>query len=225
MRTIDFHAILFDLDGTLLDTLTDIANSANAALVKLGFPAHPVDAYRYFVGDGSECLVRRALPEGYRNSEMIKTCHEVILDEYAKRWSEHTKPYPGIPELLGELDKRGIPKAVLSNKLDEFTKLIVAQMLPEFSFQIVQGARSSVPVKPDPTAALQIADEMHLQPEQFLYLGDTNTDMQTAKAAGMYGVGVLWGFRTAEELKTSGAQALLKTPKDTLILLDIESTD
>jgi phosphoglycolate phosphatase len=216
---------LFDLDGTLLDTLTDIANSANAALINLGFPAHPVDAYRYFVGDGSECLVRRALPEAQRNSEMIKTCHELILHEYAKRWAENTKPYPGIPELLKELDRRGIPMAVLSNKHDEFTKLIVTQLLPVFSFQIVQGAKPSIPVKPDPTAALQIADEMQLQPEQFLYLGDTNTDMQTAKAAGMFAVGVLWGFRTAEELTASGAQALLKKPEDILTLLDTESTD
>jgi phosphoglycolate phosphatase len=224
LRTIEFHAILFDLDGTLLDTLTDIANSANAALINLGFPAHPVDAYRYFVGDGSECLVRRILPEGHRTEETIKICHEMSLGEYTRRWAENTRPYPGVPELLRALEQRHIPMAVLSNKHDDFTKLTTARLLPNVSFQIVQGAIPSVPVKPDPTSALQIAEQMKIPPERFLYLGDTNTDMQTAQAAGMYGVGVLWGFRTAEELTASGAQALVKKPEDILNLLNTKPT-
>lgn len=193
--------------------------------MRLGFPTHPVDAYRYFVGDGSTCLVRRALPEGHRDSKTIETCHEAILDEYAKRWAENTQPYPGISELLRELDRRGIPKAVLSNKHDDFTKLITAELLPGFKFQIVRGAHPSVPVKPDPTAALQIADEMHVPPAQFLYLGDTNTDMRTAEAAGMFAMGVLWGFRTAEELAASGARSLIRTPNEVLGFLDSQSTE
>jgi phosphoglycolate phosphatase len=179
-----------------------------------------VKAYRYFVGDGSETLVRRILPEGHRNVKTIKLCHEAILDAYAQRWAENTRPYPGIPELLNALEQRDIPKAVLSNKQDDFTKLITTQLLPDFSFQIVRGALPSVPVKPDPTAALEIAEQMKIPPERFLYLGDTNTDMQTAKATGMFAVGVLWGFRTAEELTTSGAQALIKNPEDVLHLLE-----
>jgi phosphoglycolate phosphatase len=203
----------------LLDTLTDIANSANAALVRLGFPTHPVDAYRYFVGDGSDTLVRRILPEGHRDAETVRKCHEASMAEYAKRWVEHTRPYPGIPELLRELDGRCVVKAVLSNKRDDFTKLTVARLLPGFSFDIIRGARPSVPVKPDPTAALQIAEELRVRPERFLYLGDTNTDMQTAVAAGMYPAGVLWGFRTADELLASGARVLLRTPAKVLNLL------
>ncbi|MFC1633542.1 HAD family hydrolase [Planctomycetota bacterium] len=217
--------MLFDLDGTLLDTLADIANSANAALVRLGFPTHPVDAYRYFVGDGSDCLIRRVLPEDYRDELTVKKCHKVALDEYAKRWAENTQPYPGILELLSELEKRGVPKAVLSNKHDNFTKIIVEKLLPGTSFHIVRGALPSVPIKPDPTAALQIAEEMNIPPARFLYLGDTNTDMQTATAAGMFGAGVLWGFRTAEELTAHGAKALLKTPDEVLNLLDMPSVD
>lgn len=225
MRTIDFHAVLFDLDGTLLDTLADIANAANAALTRLGFPTHPVDAYRHFVGDGSDCLVRRVLPERHRDVETLRKCHEAIIDEYAARWAENTRPYPGIPELLRELDERGVPKAVLSNKRDDFTKMTVAKLLPGFSFHIVRGAQPSIPLKPDPTAALRIAGELHTPPARFLYIGDTNTDMQTAKAAGMFGAGALWGFRSAEELAANGAKALLRSPEDVLCLLDPQSAD
>lgn len=222
MRTIDFCAILFDLDGTLLDTLTDIADSANAALTQLGFPTHPVEAYRYYVGDGSDCLIRRVLPKAHSDEETVKKCHQVTLDEYTQRWAVNTRPYPGIVELLSELEKRGIPKAILSNKHDHFTQMTVARLLPEHSFHIVRGALPSVPIKPDPTAALQIAGEMNISPSRFLYLGDTNTDMQTAKAAGMFAAGVLWGFRSAEELAANGAKILLKTPDDVLNLLDSE---
>lgn len=192
--------------------------------MRLGCPTHPVDDYRHFVGDGSECLVRRVLPEDRRDGSTVKSCHKMILDEYAHRWAENTRSYPGIPELLNELEKRGIPKAVLSNKLDDFTKLITAQLLPDVSFQIVRGALPSVPVKPNPTAALQIAEQMDIRPDRFLYLGDTNTDMQTAQAAGMFAVGVLWGFRTAEELVANGAQTLVETPEEVLYILDTKPT-
>jgi phosphoglycolate phosphatase len=223
LRTIEFQAILFDLDGTLLDTLADIANSTNAALKRFGFPRHPVDAYRYFLGDGGDSLVRRVVPKRHHDSETLDKCSKAILDEYEKRWAENTRPYPGIPELLGELENRDIPKVVLSNKPDAFAKIVVEKLLPDFHFQIIRGAKPSVPVKPDPAAALQIADELHIPPQRFIYLGDTNTDMQTAKAAGMFGAGALWGFRTAEELSANGAKVLLKTPQDVLTLLDTQS--
>ena len=142
------------------------------------------------------------------------------MDEYKNRWAENTQPYPGIPELLRELERLDIPKAVLSNKRHDFTKTVVERLLPDFHFQIVCGAKPSVPIKPDPTAALQIADELHIPPEQFVYLGDTNTDMQTANAAGMFPAGALWGFRTAEELSANGAKVLLKTPQEVLNLFD-----
>ena len=220
MRNIEFHAVLFDLDGTLLDTLADIANSANAALSRFGFPTHPVDAYRYFVGDGTGTLVRRVVPEQHHDSRTLEKCNEAISAEYGKRWAENTQPYSGIPELLAELEQRGIPKAVLSNKRHDFTRITVEEFLPDFHFQIVRGVQPPVPSKPDPAGALRIADELGIAPERFIYLGDTSTDMRTANAAGMFPAGVLWGFRTAEELAANGAKVLLKTPQEVLSLLD-----
>ena len=220
MTKIKFQAILFDLDGTLLDTLADIANATNAALTRLGFPAHPRDAYRYFLGDGMDCLVRRAVPDENHDGEMLKKCHDAILDEYESCWAENTRPYPGMTELLAELDRRGIAKAVLSNKPDQFTKKTVERLLPDFQFEIVRGATPDTPIKPNPAGALRISAELDIPVERFIYLGDTNTDMQTAVAAGIFAAGALWGFRTAEELSASGAQVLLSTPIDVLKLLD-----
>ena len=217
---IRLRAILFDLDGTLLDTLRDIADSMNAALQRFGFAAHPVEAYRYFVGDSVNSLIRRTLPKEHLNDENIEKCLSSMLDEYSRRWSVNTKPYPGIPELLSELEKRNIPKAVLSNKPDNFTKLIVKELLGSFSFDIVQGVSDKVKRKPYPAAAMHIAEKLKIAPAYFLYLGDTNTDMQTAVAAGMYAVGALWGFRTADELKENGAKILIEKPLDVLKILD-----
>lgn len=215
-----FEAIIFDLDGTLLDTLADIANSTNAALTRLGFPTHPQDAYRHFLGDGMDYLVRRSLPDDSHDSDTLKRCREGILDEYGSRWAENTRPYPGMAELLTELDGRGIAKTVLSNKPDAFTKQTVEKLLGEFHFEIVRGATPDIPTKPDPAGAILIAAELGIQPERFVYLGDTDTDMQTGRAAGMFCAGALWGFRTAEELSANGAQVLMTTPLDVLALVD-----
>lgn len=191
----------------------------NAVLTRLGFPTHPTDCYRYFVGEGTEQLIKAALPDNHLDERTVSDCLTAMQDEYGKRWAENTKPYPGIGELLSAVEKLSLPMAVLSNKPDGFTQLTVAKLLPDFSFEIVRGARPSVPRKPDPTAALQIAEELSIEPQQFLYLGDTNTDMQTANLAGMYAVGVLWGFRTAHELASAGAKVLAQKPLDVLNLL------
>jgi len=217
-----FKAILFDLDGTLLDTLIDLANSMNAALARLGFPTHPVDAYRFFVGDSVKTEARRAMPAEHVNNETVSKCLALAREEYAKCWANNTKPYPGIPELLTELEKLGLPKAVLSNKPDDFTKLNVEKLLGDWSFKSVIGLRPSALKKPNPASALEIADELKVPPSRFIYLGDTDTDMQTAVAAGMYLVGALWGFRTKEELLESGAKTLVQHPLDVLELLEIQ---
>jgi phosphoglycolate phosphatase len=217
---IEFQAILFDLDGTLLDTLTDIACAANAGLKELGFPAHPVESYRHFVGDGAGCLALRILPEGHQDDETVERCREIIRDEYAKCWADNTKPYPGVPELLVELQARGVPMAVLSNKPNESTQTVVKGYFPDCHFQVVRGALPSVPIKPDPAGALLIAEELDVPPGRFVYLGDTDTDMRTAFAAGMFPAGALWGFRTAEELTANGAEILLKKPREVLKLFD-----
>ena len=212
-------AVLFDLDGTLLDTIADLTDSMNAALEQLGFSARSVDECKLFVGDGVEAFARRALPDDRRDETMVARCVQLMRDDYVRRWAAKTRPYDGVPELLDGLVAGSVATAVLSNKPDDFTKQMVSHFFDGRDFRIVLGARPDVPVKPAPTAALEIASQLQLVPADFLYLGDTNTDMQTANAAGMFAVGALWGFRPAEELAANGARALIKHPTDLLELL------
>lgn len=214
-----FKAIVFDLDGTLLDTIDDLADSMNAVLMASKFPTHGTDSYRYFVGDGVRNLVKRALPENCRDDETIERHLGVMQKEYAKRWADKTKPYPGISELLDALETRDVKMTVLSNKVDEFTKLVIAKLLPDWKFELVFGERKSVPKKPDPAGALEIARQLGIPTTEFLYLGDTNVDMITANSAGMYAVGALWGFRKADELVEGGARVLIPKPQTLLDLL------
>jgi phosphoglycolate phosphatase len=214
----NYSAVLFDLDGTLLDTLDDLADSTNAALGQLGLPGHPAASFRYFVGDGVENLVRRALPADRADPATIARCAALVREEYGRRWADKTRPYEGIAELLSALAARGTPMAVLSNKPDEFTRLCVERLLGRWRFAVVIGARPDVPRKPDPGGALQIAAQLGLAPGQIAYLGDTNTDMRTAVAAGMFPVGALWGFRTADELTASGARVLIQKPLDLMAI-------
>jgi phosphoglycolate phosphatase len=215
-----FRAVLFDLDGTLLNTLIDLADAMNASLSHFGYPPYPVDAYKYFIGDAVVTEAKRALPESAHDPELIEKVADLSEQIYDKCWHKNTRPYPGIPELLSKLSKLGLPLAILSNKPDHFTKIIVKKLLPDWRFEIVQGALPDVPVKPDPTAALKIAKQLKIAPMHFLYLGDTNTDMQTAVAAGMFPVGCLWGYRTADELLQSGAKILINSPIGVLDILD-----
>lgn len=214
-----YRAVLFDLDGTLLDTLEDIANSVNRVLSRLGFPQHEVEAYKHFVADGREALASRILPVSHRDAITVAKVVTRINNEYSQHWGDTTRPYEGIADLLQTLTERHIKMVVLSNKPDDFTKLTVSRLLPLWRFDAVIGAQPSVPNKPDPTAALEIAQRLNILPNEFLYVGDTDTDMKTAKAAGMYPIGVLWGFRGAEELLANGAKALIQHPTDLLTLL------
>ena len=211
-----YQCVLFDLDGTLLDSLADLAHSMNAVLGRLDLPQHPVKAYRYFVGDGMETLARRVLPPERLDNAMVRETVIAMRQEYAGRWAEQTRPYPGIPELLDGLANRGIGMAILSNKPDDFTREVVATLLGAWRFRVVRGVRPDGIKKPDPAGALAIADELGLSPADFLYLGDTNTDMLTANRAGMHAVGALWGFRTREELKKNGAKAMIARPQELL---------
>lgn len=215
-----YQAVLFDLDGTLLDTLEDIGNAMNRVLETRGFPTHPIDVYRSFVGDGMVMLVTRALPKNKRDDETIHACLEVYRADYRRNWNIKTKPYDGVAALLDALTARGLKRAILSNKPHEFTQRCVTELLPNQSFDVVLGQRDGVPLKPDPTGALEIAHTLGIPPAAFLYLGDTPVDMQTAIAADMVPVGVIWGFRTAEELGSSGAQALIERPLEVLEFLD-----
>ena len=213
----NIRAVLFDLDGTLADTLADLANATNWALVQLGCPTHLLDAYRYKVGDGARELCARALPAD--KQYLVDDAVGLMRAHYDKHCFELTQLYDGIPELVSALVERRYKLAVLSNKPDDFTKRMVAHYFKPLPFDAVRGQLPNVPLKPDPTAALQIAAELGVPPAQWLYLGDTNTDMRTAHAAGMVPVGVLWGFRDREELLESGARHLVGKPAEVLRLL------
>ena len=213
------RAVIFDLDGTLLDSLEDLADSMNAVLLRSGLPTHPLDAYRYFVGEGIEMLVQRAVPEAERAPARLAAHVGAMRSEYDLRSAAKTRPYPGVPELLDALEARGMPAAILSNKPHDATVEIVTQLLGKWRFRAVLGARPSVPKKPDPAGALEIAAGLGVPPGEILYLGDTATDMRTARAALMRAVGALWGFRTEDELREAGAEFLARDPGDLLDLL------
>lgn len=215
-----FQAVVFDLDGTLLNTLEDIAHSANSALVRYGFPSHGVDEYRYFVGEGLTMLISRALPAEKRNDDIVSDCVKAFNENYSRNWNVNTTPYQGVLELLNELTAKHLKMAILSNKPDDSTKHCVRELLPYKSFEMVLGQREGTPRKPDPAGALEIAETLGIAPPQFLYLGDSGIDMQTATRAGMFPVGALWGFRSAEELRTHGAQVVIDRPMELLGLLE-----
>jgi phosphoglycolate phosphatase len=213
------RAVLFDLDGTLLDTLMDLADSMNQVLAYLQYPTHPTDMYKTFIGSGLEMLVRRALPEEHRDDQTIQHCAKQMRRVYDKRWDQKTRPYPRVRQLLHSLTRKGIHMAILSNKPHEPTCKMVEKFLGRWRFEPVVGAQSGVPKKPDPAVALAIADHVGIPAKQWLYLGDSGIDMQTARGANMTAVGALWGFKPAEELLHHGAQHLINAPDELLTLL------
>ena len=209
-------AALFDLDGTLLNTLEDLANATNRALASAGYPVHPVEAYRHFVGNGLRTLVIRALPAGGDTSPALDELIKRTGENYARGWAETTRPYPHIPELLDELRGKSIPMAVVTNKPHDWTLLMLERYFPDNPFTFVQGATADLPHKPDPTGALKAACNLKVIPEEAAFLGDSNVDMHTARNAHMLALGAAWGFRGAEELKAAGADHILNAPLDML---------
>jgi phosphoglycolate phosphatase len=215
-----YKAILFDLDGTLLNTLDDLGDSMNIVLSQLNYPIHPIDAYKYFVGDGLEMLVKRALPKGH-DTIVFEKAYNLMRAEYEKNCENKTDVYDGIAELLEFLQKAGIKRTILTNKPDDTAQKVVDKYFSKYNFDIVLGARDNVPKKPNPEAAFQIAERLNLNCSEFLYLGDTKVDMQTALSSGMFPVGVLWGFRKADELIESGAKILITHPTNLKEFLSI----
>jgi phosphoglycolate phosphatase len=210
----DIRGIIFDLDGTLLDTLEDLADAANATLAHFGFPGHTTDAYRYFVGEGLMTLIERIVPEQRRSQQEIADCMQYFLHLYEQKWDVKSRPYTGITEMLQQLRQSGLQLGVLSNKPHAFTRLCVKRFFPEDTFDFVYGQREGVPKKPDPSGAREIAALMNLMPRQILYVGDTDTDMQTGNQAGMFTLGVLWGFRERQELEASKASRIISHPAE-----------
>ena len=214
-----FSAVLFDLDGTLLNTLEDLGDSMNAVLLQKGFASHPIDAYRYFVGEGITTLARKALPEARRDDETVSECVASMKERYNMLCLRKTAPYPGVSVLLSRLASLRLPMSILSNKPDEMTKFIVRHFFSSVVFRYVNGARDEMPHKPNPAGALEIARLTGVEPMNFLYLGDSKTDMETANAAGMFPVGALWGFRDEQELRRYGAKKVIAEPGELLNLL------
>jgi len=209
-------AVLFDLDGTLTNTLEDIADAMNRALRHFDLPVWSVDDYRYLVGNGARILAQRAVRDRQDLAEEVLSLYQ---ERYGAHSQDRTRPYEGIPELLAALNRAGLPVCVLSNKPHADTEKVIAHYFPEINFAVVLGQTDRFPIKPDPAPARWIAEYLGLLPQDFAYLGDTAVDMDCATAAGMQAFGVLWGFRTAQELKEHGARYLLANPADLLTYL------
>lgn len=212
------HAVIFDLDGTLLNTLGDLRAATNHALEVRGLPPHSMEEIRQFIGNGIRLLICRAMPEGTPEAEI-----DAALDDFKAYYAAHihdrTVPYDGIPQLLTALRKRGIKVAVLSNKIDSASQQLIEYFFPGKT-DAVFGEHVGVPRKPDPTSCRMVMQQLGVQPEQVLYVGDSGTDMQTAKNAGLYAVGVTWGFRSKEVLLKYGADVLVHRPEQILQILD-----
>ena len=214
MQTI--HSIIFDLDGTLLDTIADLAHSTNHALTEANFPTHPVEAYKYFVGNGINKLFERALPEGERSQENIGRIRSSFLTYYDAHNADYTRPYPGIPELLRRLQSEGIAPAVASNKYQRATEKLVRHYFPDIRFSAIFGQREGVPTKPDPSVVHDILRITGLPEAATLYVGDSGVDMQTAANGGLVSIGVTWGFRPRTELEAFGARHIVDSPDEIL---------
>ena len=212
--------LIFDMDGTLLDTIGDIASCMDVVLASLGLAGHDTDTYKRFVGDGIETLVLRALPENMRNNDMVQKCVEALQGEYKAHCLDKTRPYKGIEQLLDVLAEKGMKLAILSNKPDGFTKMIKNALLGRWKFEAVMGQGPNVPKKPDPSGALMIAERMGYTPNEICFIGDTGIDMQTAISAGMIPIGVSWGFRGPDELIAAGARRIIEHPLDLLEYTD-----
>lgn len=214
-----YQAAIFDMDGTLLDTLEDIAQAMNHTLARHGLPRHPLEAYRQMVGSGAQELVHRALPPD-ATPELRQQVLEGFLARYRSAWNVHTRLYPGIAELLDALTARGLALTVLTNKPQEFAQRCMDAYLAAWPFALTLGMDGTIPPKPHPEGPRRIMAHLRLPASAFLYLGDTDVDMHTARNAGMLAVGVTWGFRPEAELTAAGAQAILHHPLELLALLD-----
>ncbi|MEA2101445.1 MAG: HAD family hydrolase [Thermodesulfobacteriota bacterium] len=212
------RAVFFDMDGTLLDTIEDIARSMNHVLHDLGFPIHDIGQYKLFVGNGMEMLVERAIGLS-PDTDIWTSAMQMMEKRYAGHCMDRTVPYPGIMEMLDALWSRDVRTAVLSNKPDLFTKKMADRFFGASGFDLVRGTIEGIPHKPNPAAALDMASRMGIAPEEIVFVGDTGVDMATARSAGMYPAGVLWGFRDKDELVSNGAKTLVKAPSELLDLV------
>lgn len=213
-----FKGVIFDLDGTLVNSLEDIADAMNTVLQDLNYPTHSYDDYQYFIGSGLRNLVSKSLPENHNNENQIERCYHLMIEIYRDNCTNQTKPYNGIVELLDELKSRNIKLSVFSNKADALTKEITVALFPGY-FNPIVGLSIESLKKPNPFEALEISKSWGLQPKEIIFVGDSGIDMQTATNANMFAVGVLWGYRPEDELIENGAKNVLNHPLDLIPIL------
>jgi phosphoglycolate phosphatase len=213
--------IIFDLDGTLLNTIDDLAMATNHALAENGYPTHAVEEYNFFVGNGINKLFERALPEEARTPENVQRIRASFIPFYDAHKLDLTRPYDGIPELLKTLSDNGVKLAIASNKYQLATEKLVNYYFAETPFVAVFGQRENVPIKPDPTVVEEIRRLAKAEPAETLFVGDSGVDMLTAQQAGVTAVGVTWGFRSAEELRTYDPDYLVAKPDEIRFLLGL----
>lgn len=206
-------AVLFDLDGTLVDSLADLAEAGNRAIAKFGCPPHLVGRYKYFVGDGIPKLIERILPESMRNETQMRKCLKAFFEYYSVHFADKTYAYEGMPQMVSLLHDNGVKVAVVSNKAQEMAELVVGKLYGDV-FDLVLGKREGVAAKPDPSMLLLALEQLGTEPQDCAFVGDSGMDMAAAVNAGAVPVGVLWGFRTADELKANGARFLASNPSE-----------
>jgi phosphoglycolate phosphatase len=211
-----YKAVIFDLDGTLVNSLEDLADAVNFALTCFKQPVHSVESIKAMIGDGTRIFISRALPAD--KQDLIEQTLVKMREKYIEICLNKTRPYDGMREVLDELRKRGIKMAVLTNKDQKMSEKVVKHFFDGY-FQILMGTIDAVPLKPDPKAVLKMLKELDVKPSKALFVGDSNIDIKTAKAAGIIGIGVNWGFRSEEELKRAGADFIINTPKELLNIL------
>ena len=208
--------VIFDLDGTLLDTIADLATATNRALIHFGYSAHPTESYRYFVGNGINKLFERALPEEERTEENILRIRSEFLPYYNEHNADLSCPYPGIVDLLNRLQVKGIQLGVASNKYQSATEKLVKHYFPNITFTEVLGQREGIPTKPHPSILTDIIQKAGVKPEETLYVGDSDVDMQTGHNAGVDTIGVTWGFRPRKELEDMKPSGVIDKAEDLL---------
>lgn len=222
-------AIIFDLDGTLLDSIQDIAGAVNKGLKDMGYPQHPLESFGNFVGHGQKELVKRALPENHRSTKDVENMSKKFWDFYDLEWYMTTKPFPGILHMIQLAVARKIKLAILSNKAQYFTKKMIRHFFrgamiqhTKNPFGIYSGEQIDKPTKPDPTLALELAKKLKVAPENIAFVGDMPVDIETAKRAGMIAVGAAWGFAGKEALKKAGADIIFDSPTEFATYLELQ---
>lgn len=208
-----YKGVIFDLDGTLLNTIEDISDSVNEVLTLYGYPNFTYDEYKLKIGNGLRNLFEKSVPKGTDN-KVLEEAYKLFIETYDKNYQNKTLPYEGIEEVLEEIDKLGIKIGINSNKKNDYTYNLAMKFFKRIPFVAIFGERNDIPRKPDPTAALEILKFMELKPEEVLYIGDSKTDLMTATNARLDGMGVLWGFRSFEELDKYGAKYIVSSPKE-----------